>query len=194
MIPITKEQKEYMADEMYLEGYRCLELELPWQTAESTEHEAEVLTEEDVYLEAGTGGSTLFAARRCKFVTAIETSPQWASKVKEVMDREKIFNASYNIIPLEKDIVEYIHHMDTSNVTVFSVDTQGGWCRSKILNSFLDKGISPALKMIILDNYAHEGLFPLHFNKKVIDSPEWGVFDYNHPRWAGNGTRLYIKL
>jgi len=47
-----------------------------------------------------------------------------------------------------------------------------------MLDAFLSKGISPNLKMIVLDNYGHEGLFPQHHDKLVIDSPRDGKYSH----------------
>ena len=47
--------------------------------------------------------------------------------------------------------------------------------------------------MVILDNYGHEGLFPGHWDKENIMGEGWDVFNFNHDRWAGGGTKIYIK-
>lgn len=177
----------------FVEGTECLANEVPWQVPDSIFKEDEVLDEKDFVLEVGTGGSTLFFARRCD-VMAIETSQEWGKVVMQALHSQETSNfVLYEVIPNEDDICARIELMNTSKVSVFSVDTQGGYNRSRILNAFLSKGISPALKMIVLDNYSHEGLFPDHHDKLVIDSTDWEVFTYNHERWAGSGTRLYIK-
>lgn len=176
-----------------VEGFEHLELGFPWIVVESAEKLNEGLNDKDVVLEVGTGGSTIFYAQRCKEVIAIETSKDWGDKVYDKMERSNIENVSYLVIPNEEDILSNIKNLKTDNVTVFSVDTQGGYGRSAILNAFLEKGISPNLRMIVLDNYGHEGLFPDHYDKENFMGEDWEVVTYKHERWAGFGTRIYIK-
>jgi hypothetical protein len=176
-----------------VEGFEHLELGFPWIVVESAEKINEMINENDVVFEAGTGGSTIFFAKRCKSMTAIETSSSWADSVSDKMCRENISNVNYVVIPNEEDIVSCIKNTNTDDVTIFSVDTQGGYCRSKILNAFLKKGISSNLRMIVLDNYGHEGLFPDHWDKENFMGEGWEVLTFTHPRWAGFGTRIYIK-
>jgi len=179
----------------FVDGSKCLELEIPWQTEGSIVKEDEVLNENDYVLEVGTGGSTLFFARRCGRVTAIETNPEWAAAVhrKVITSDPDIENVMYIQVSGEAEIIDIIQKMDTTNITVVSIDPDGQYNRSAMLNAFLGKEISPNLRMLVVDNYAHEGIFPDHYDKIIIDSPEWEVFTYDHERWAGNGTRLYIK-
>lgn len=176
-----------------VEGSDCLKYHVPWQVPESIFKESEALRGDDMVLEVGTGGSTIFFADRCKFVTAIETSVDWGKKVFEELAIPLRKNFLYFIIEDEDRVCDQIKEADLSKITVFSVDTEGNYNRSKILNAFLSKGISESLRMLVIDNYSHEGLFPDHHDKLIIDSPDWEVFTYNHERWAGSGTRLYIK-
>lgn len=178
------------------EGTSCLDCEIPWQTEGSIFKEAENITFPDFALEVGSGGSTVFLIRRCGIVSSIETSNEWFEKVKEKL--RTINNGpcfvQYVCIPEEEKICSELSNRDWSDVNIFSVDTQGGFNRERILNAFLSKGISPNLKMIVLDNYAHPELFPTIHDKNIFEENEdWEMFTYNHPRWAGNGTKIYLK-
>ena len=183
---------EIKVPENYFEGHDCLEYEFPWQVPDSVFKEAENLNENDVAFELGMGGSTLFLANRVKLLLSIETSQEWFEKVHEKMGL-KYPNAVALCFPNQGDIIDYIQKSYLEEVTILSVDTQGGYDRSELLNAFLSKGVSDNLRMVILDNYAHEGLFPLHYNKIVPELSEWDCFTFDHDRWAGNGTRIYIK-
>jgi len=175
-------------------GSKCLEYEIPWMTPGSIHKLNESLNENDIVLEIGTGGSTLFFAQRCKKVIAIETQNSWASTIRAKISEKELLNIIYVVLPTEKDICDFITDLNTDDVTVISVDPEGdGFDRSKILNALLDKGISENLRMIVLDNYSHERLFTLHHDKNVMDYPNWESFSYDHERWAGSGTRIYLK-
>lgn len=53
--------------------------------------------------EYGSGGSTLFFARRVYSVNSIEHDRNWYENVKEVLDKYKIFNVTYQLIAPEFD-------------------------------------------------------------------------------------------
>lgn len=177
----------------WFEGFDCLEYEIPWQVPESIFKESDNINKNDIAFELGTGGSTLFLSRRCKEVVAIETSTEWYNTVNEKLVSDGLLNVDYHLIPNENDIVDFILNFDTTKITILSVDTQGGYNRSLLLETFLSKGISDNLKMIIIDNYSHEGLFPNHYNKNIMDLQNWEYFSYDCDRYAGSGTRIYLK-
>lgn len=195
MIPITipPESVDFINDpEALFEGKDTLKYEVPWQVAGSIFKEAESMDGSDVVLEVGSGGSTLFLARRCNRVFAVDTNKEWITAVYEKSLRSGIKNITCFTISNEDRLCEFLSTVDMTNVTVVSVDTQGGYNRSRIMNTILDKE-APNLRMIIQDNYSHEGLYPLHHDKLIKDDPEWEVFTYDMDMYAGNGTRLYIK-
>lgn len=179
--------------ENWFEGFQSLEYGVPWQVPKSIYKEAENIDENDIAFELGTGGSTVFLSRRCKKVIAVDTSNNWFESVNEKLIKEGLSNVEYLVIPNENDIVNFILNLDTQPITILSVDTQGGYNRSLLLDTFLSKGVSENLKMIIIDNYSHEGLFPNHFDKNIMDLPNWEYFSYDAERYAGNGTRIYLK-
>ena len=81
---------------------------------------------------------------------------------------------------------------DLNKINVLSIDPQGGMNRSFLLNYFLSKP-TKNLRVIILDNYAHSELFPHHYDKGNFMGNEWEMFTYDHPRWAGAGTKIFVK-
>lgn len=183
-----------LTEEELVSGDKCLELEIPWMVTEAIYKLDEVLNGEDIILEIGSGGSTLFFSNRSKFMATVETDNEWGQMVMERY-KNKLMTGKcvFGVINSEDEICKYITNENLSEVTVFCVDTQGGYNRSRILNTFLEKGVSPNLRIIILDNYAHQELFPDHYDKDNFMGEEWEVFTYNHERWAGNGTRIYLK-
>ena len=186
-------ENKILIQEDYWVGNQCLENGVPWQVPQSIYKEDENCSKEDVALELGTGGSTIFLAQRCKHVIAIETDKAWAASVQNQLDKLNITNVSLHYIPEQAQIESFLKGLDTSDVTIFSVDTVHGYSRSAFVNVFLDKGISEKLRMIVADNYGDSILFPLHYNTEIINSSDWEMFTYDDPHWCGNGTRLYIR-
>lgn len=177
----------------YWNGTKCLENGVPWQVPGSIFKEAENCRKEDVVLELGSGGSTIFFARRCKKVIAVETDRFWAAEVKNKLKELNIVNVTLLYISNQKDIELFLDRLNKEDVNIFSVDTVHGYNRSEFVNSFFRNGVSDQLRMIIFDNYGARDLFPFHYNKEVIYSNEWEIYRYDDPRWCGNGTKLYIK-
>ena len=177
----------------YWTGSRCLENGVPWQVPDSIYKEAENCQQDDIVLEFGTGGSTIFFAKRCKHVISIETDPDWALMVDSHLKKLKLDNVNIICINTQSGIKEFIQQFDTSSVKILSVDTIHGYNRSELVDCFLKKGISNNLRMIVLDNYADPDLFPSHYDKEVVDLDNWSVFKYNDIHWCGNGTKIYIR-
>lgn len=192
---ISEDQAKYIGSEDLIEGSRGLELRLPWITEGAVYKLDEVLSQDDVVLEVGTGGSTLFFAERTGDVIAIETSHEWASKVEAAASEFK--KLVYMIIPIEDVLCDVITELGDMmhSITVFFVDPQGGYDRSKILDTFLNvrNKLAPRLRVIILDNYSEQAWFPLHYDKHLSLGEDWDEFSYDNFRWAGSGTRIYIK-
>jgi hypothetical protein len=190
---MTEEAKAYIASESFVEGLDCLKHEVPWIVPEAIYKLEELLNRHDYVYEVGGGGSTIFYARHCMWVDCIETDYDWAYSIFQEQ-KIKVKNVRVSVLFDEQSLIEDIKEVQTDHVTVFSVDTQGGeYNRSAILNAFLGKGISDNLRIIILDNYGHEGLFPDHYNKNLMLGDGWEVKTCDHPRWAGNGTKIYFK-
>jgi hypothetical protein len=185
--------EEIVFETAYWEGKKCLENGVPWQVPASVYKEAEHCRKDDVALELGTGGSTIFLAKRCKHVIAIETNPNWAARVQEELDRLNLTNVTLICMQKQAEIEAFLRDLDTDSVNILSVDTICGYNRSGFVNAVLQKGISEHLRMVVLDNYGASRLFPDHHNKEAIDSEEWESFVYNDPHWWGYGTKLYIK-
>lgn len=192
---MTPEAKQYIESEDFIAGFDCLKHEVPWIVPEAIFQLEELLTKDDIILEVGAGGSTVFYAKHCGYVTSIETDYDWGAKVLKYLYKNSIVNAFVSVIPDQNQILSELKNAYHEDVSVFSVDTQGGdYNRSEILNAFLSKGVSSRLRMIILDNYGHQGLFPLHYDSLLNLGEGWKVFTFGHPRWAGNGTRIYLKI
>lgn len=190
---MTQEQINYIESEGFIEGFDCLKHEVPWVTPEAIYKLEKILTKEDYVMEVGSGGSTVFYAKHCMGVSSIETSEAWATKVMKYIYKNDIKHAVLSVIPEQSEIVSGLSSSDTDGVTVFSVDPQGGYNRSEILNAFLSKGISKSLRVIILDNYGHKGEFPLHYDRELSLGEDWEVFTYDYDRWAGSGTKILIR-
>lgn len=177
----------------YWTGSQCLENGVPWQVPDSIYKEDTVCQREDMVLEFGAGGSTIFFSKRCKHVLSIETDPNWALLVQQKLDSLNLKNVTLICIENQLDIERFLQDFETHHISILSVDTVYGYNRSAFLNGFLQKGISENLRMIVLDNYAASELFKEHYDKEAVSLEEWAVFKYDDEHWYGNGTKMYIR-
>jgi hypothetical protein len=189
--PLGSEEIVIQSD--YWTGSQCLTNGVPWQVPDSIYKEAENCHLDDLVLEFGAGGSTVFFARRCKHVISIETDPYWAFVVSSHLKKIGLDNVNIVCMRTQSEIEKFIQQFDTYAVNILSVDTTHGYNRSAFVDRFFEKGISENLRMIVLDNYAAPELFQSHYNKEVVDLDHWSVFKYDDIRWTGNGTKIYLK-
>jgi hypothetical protein len=174
-------------------GTECLTNGVPWQTPESIYKEDMLLRSDDVVLEMGTGGSTIFLSRRCKKVIAVETNFEWYQQVLKKIKELGLTNIDLVCLTKQEELEQFILNCE-ENITVFSVDTIHGYNRSRQLDCFLKiNEMKKLLRLLILDNYGDKLLFPNHFQNPEIlpKSSGWDCFTFNDPRWCGCGTRLY---
>lgn len=178
-----------------INGSKCLEYGVPWMVPGAILKLDEILTKEDTVFEVGCGGSTLFFTKRCAAVFGIESNPEWLKTVEaKVVELEHKKEVSLIQRSSESEMCQFFSNCVWLNpyITFISIDPEGNFNRSNILQSYLINRSNNQLKGIILDNYAHEGLFPDHYNKDWTQEG-WDVFDYNHDRWSGSGTRILVK-
>lgn len=181
--------------EDYWVGDKCVENEVPWFTPDSIHYLDTLCKSTDTVLEIGTGGSTLFFARRCKTVLAIETNPEWYAKMKTIFEEKNITNVIYLLISDQNLIEEKLAAL--SGFDIASVDSVYGFNRSRFLNIILEK--QSLLSTLVLDNYGADCLFNQHFDysieKLIAECPPgvWKGQDFNDSHWIGNGTRILTQ-
>jgi predicted O-methyltransferase YrrM len=76
---------------------RPLDIGLPWISLKAIRFLERFLTPEMTVLEYGSGGSTIFFARRCKRVIAIEDDPVWLGAVRQRLGALRLTNAEIRL-------------------------------------------------------------------------------------------------
>jgi predicted O-methyltransferase YrrM len=106
-----------------------LELELPWMPYAVIDFLDRKLDRESVVLELGSGGSTLFLARRAGSVTSFEENEQWATDVADALRRAHLTNVRLEAVSADfGDLAnladsEYWRALPDSPVDVIIVDS-----------------------------------------------------------------------
>jgi hypothetical protein len=110
---------------------RPLDLGLPWISLKAIRFLERFLTPEMTVLEYGSGGSTIFFARRCKHVISIEDDPVWLGAVRRRLDALRLTNAEvllcetgslYNSASAEFRESSYLKASDGLNPDIVLVD------------------------------------------------------------------------
>jgi hypothetical protein len=76
--------------------------ELPWMPYPAIAFLEQTLKPHHRVLEFGSGGSTLFLARRVGSVVSVEHDPGWGQNVRTILEKQAITHVDYRIIPPEQ--------------------------------------------------------------------------------------------
>jgi len=111
------------------------DLELPWFAYAAIDFLEDFLQPNMTVCEYGSGGSTLFFARRVKSVFSIEDNPEWFNIISRQLLAKSIGNVTLKLCPFDfKNPVgfeksEYLHAMPDEEFDVIVVDGSEEWKR-----------------------------------------------------------------
>lgn len=114
-------------------GKSPLDLGLPWFSYEAIDFLEDFLKPHMSVCEYGSGGSTLFFARRVKSVFSIEDNPKWFELVSQRVKRESLLNVTLELCPFDfKNPVDfensaYLHALPNEQFDVIVVDGSEEW-------------------------------------------------------------------
>jgi hypothetical protein len=135
-----------------------LDLELPWFSYAAIEFLNSFLKPHMKVAEYGSGGSTLFFARRVKFVYAVEDNREWYDRVVRRLGELWIKNVEVTFCPFDfRDPVgfeksDYLHALPEEPQDVISIDSSEEWIHVRpTCFRFAEKRIKPG-GIIILDD------------------------------------------
>ena len=135
-----------------------LELELPWFSYAAIEFLDSYLKPHMNVTEYGSGGSTLFFARRAGFVHTIEDNRNWYQRVTQHLAERWVSNVNMVLRPFNfRDPVgfeksDYLHAIPEEPQDVISIDSSEEWIQVRpTCFRFAEKHIKPG-GIIILDD------------------------------------------
>ena len=150
-------------------------------------------------LEFGSGGSTVFFARRCKSVLSFEYNEAWVKRLTKHMKDKGLNNATIINCGDGEGMLNHVDKLQDGSFDVLMVDND--W---KIIprDDLLFKSISKLNKekaIIVLDNYGSPACFPVthlwtmeQFISELLDE-KWNGEEFNSIWWGGLGTRIFHK-
>ena len=110
-----------------------LEHEIPWFSYAAIDFLESFLRPNMTVCEYGTGGSTVFFARRVKSVVSIESDPRWFARVNADLAAKSLRNASISLHPFDfKNTAgfadsSYLHAIPDEKFDVIVVDGMEEW-------------------------------------------------------------------
>ena len=165
----------------YWNGTQTVELGIPWITPESIHYlDNFFLANKDVtVLEFGAGGSTLYFAKKAKYVLSFETLWPWYLKIKEIVFTQYP-NVDLHFVESIDQIVKIIgdKKFNLSLVDICNI-SRPDLCKLSLPH------LQPG-SLLVLDNYSADycdGMDPIFLNMQ--QKP----FDDAH--WAGSGTKIF---
>lgn len=177
-------------------GLATLDLEFPWIVPGSAQVLNQYVDATHTVLDLGSGGSTLFYARRCRHVHAVETIQDYYHTVcDKIAEKGLGHKIDYHYVPAA-ELVNYIAALPDQTFDIVSVDTMRGTSRSGLFHAMLPKWRG---SIIVMDNWAHKGLWPEHARlttdqlKGKHALHDYDIHQFTDPGWKGQGTRLVIR-
>ena len=180
--------------------------DLPWLTPQSIKLLDDLIKKTDIGLEFGSGRSTAWFAKRCKFLTSVEDDQQWYKIVKDKLDKNNIKNVDYyykNSISENNLDTEYYKIIDEFNDNSLDFVLIDGKHRDILSLAAIQKVKLGGL--LILDNANRYLPFKTYSPHSINNSfervtKEWMVFNEKinlwRRIWTSNGvtdTVIYIK-
>lgn len=147
--------------EDFVNGKKTLEIGYPWLTPGAIMALELLLTKDFKVLELGSGGSTVFWARRCKSVRSFETDPEWANKVRPSV--EKYGNTSLIHADMQRILDEIKAEPDASCDLALS-DSSPYQSSRPILTEAIIPKIRPG-GWLVIDNYNAFGVEDVYFRR-----------------------------
>ena len=86
-----------------------LELELPWWSLSAIREIEKYLNHSHRVFEWGSGGSSIFLAKRCMELTVVEHDPSWFKQVEARLNEQKITNSLLNLREINLENEQAFH-------------------------------------------------------------------------------------
>ncbi|MCC6694563.1 MAG: class I SAM-dependent methyltransferase [Candidatus Hydrogenedentes bacterium] len=151
-----------------------LDFELPWMSFAVIDFLAEYLKPHMTVFEYGSGGSTLFFARRTSRVFSVEDNPEWHSLVQDRIEKEGLLNATIQLKPFDFwnpdtfDRSEYLNALPSEPFDVYVVDGQEGSQQVRpTCFHHIEKNVKPGAIIVIDDSWRYISLRTENRAKKV---------------------------
>ena len=148
-----------------INGASPLDLQMPWFSYAAIDFLEEKLKPEMQVCEYGSGGSTLFFAKRTNRVISIEDNPQWFEMVTGRVKELGIDNVEVKLCPFDfKNPIgfeksEYLHAIPKKKLDVIVIDGSEEWKQVRpICFDHAENFIKPGGMIVVDDSWRYPSL------------------------------------
>jgi hypothetical protein len=160
-------------------GRTPLDLEIPWFAYAAIDFLDQFLEPHMTVCEYGSGGSTLFFARRVKAVYSIEDNPRWFELVSSRLKQMSVANVTLRLCPFDFktpsgfEDSEYLHAMPDARFDVIVVDGSEEWTQVRpVCFAHAEAHIKQGGIIVVDDSWRYPGIRQNHRAReyKVFES------------------------
>lgn len=171
-----------------------VELELPWFSYGAIDFLEKFLRKDMHVFEFGSGGSTLFFARRCKSVTSVEEDGRWLALVSKRVAEQNLGNVRLQYIPfdfhsaIDFETSDYLKAVRQTRAEVIVVDGTDWTYRIRpVCFRVAEEQIAPGGIIIVDDSWRYAQLHQTNHARRVE------VFESTGPaRFGVTSTDVYF--
>jgi len=145
------------------------ELELPWFAYAAIDFLEDFLRPDMTVCEYGSGGSTLFFARRVKSVYSIEDNPEWFERVSATIREKSLRNVSLSLHPFDFkqprnfEDSDYLNAIPSEQFDVIVVDGSEEWTQVRpVCFRNAEDHIKPGGIIVVDDSWRYPDLHRTH--------------------------------
>ena len=151
-----------------------LELELPWFSYAAIDFLDRHLTGEMSVFEYGSGGSTIFFARRAQRVHSIEDNPRWFELVSEQLRQKGLGNVTLKLYPFDfKNPLgfqesDYLNALPAERFDVLVIDGSEEWTQVRpFCFRLAETRVKPGGIIVVDDSWRYPELRRGHLAKRL---------------------------
>lgn len=157
-----------------LNGRTPLDLELPWFSYAAIDFLEDFVTSRMKVFEYGSGGSTLFFARRAGSVLSVEDNPNWQELVTQKLADNQLENATILLRPFDfKNPVgfetsDYFTALPDEKFDIIVVDGSEEWTQVRpVCFRRAEERVNPGGIIVVDDSWRYPALRETHRAKSV---------------------------
>jgi precorrin-6B methylase 2 len=148
-----------------INGVTPLDLELPWFSYSAIDFLSKQLRSDMEVCEYGSGGSTLFFAKRTRKVYSIEDNEKWFAMVSDRVKQHGLKNVELKLCPFDFknptgfEKSEYLHAIPNRKFDVIIIDGSEEWNQVRpICFDHAEKFINPGGLIVVDDSWRYPSL------------------------------------
>ena len=155
-------------------GKTPLDLEIPWFSYAAIDFLEGFVQPQMKVCEYGSGGSTLFFARRAQSVFSIEDNPEWFERVQKRLQEKGVRNVTMKLFPFDFknpagfENSEYLNAIPAERFDIIVVDGSEEWTQVRpVCFQKAESRIKPGGIIVLDDSWRYAGVRRQHHAKEL---------------------------